>query len=80
MKRLSSVEARKDFSSIVDRAFAGKRTVITRSGKDRAALVPISDFELLKGLKQENRKQIEKRLSSKEARSKRSRRRPDRIS
>ena len=38
-------EARKRFSSLVERASQGKTTLITRHGKPRAALVPPSNAQ-----------------------------------
>jgi prevent-host-death family protein len=40
-------EARANFAAIIDRAEGGIPTVITRSGKPIAALVPIEDFNAL---------------------------------
>lgn len=51
MTKVSVAEARNDFSEILNRASFGKeRIVLTRRGKDLAALVPIEDLELLERL------------------------------
>ena len=42
-------EARKRFSSLVERASQGKTTLITRHGKPRAALVPPSNAQARSG-------------------------------
>jgi len=49
MRRIAAAAARKDLADTVNRAaFAGARVVITRHGKDVAAVVPIADLELLR--------------------------------
>lgn len=51
MTKVSAAEARNDFSEILNRASFGKeRIVLTRRGKDLAAIVPIEDLELLERL------------------------------
>ena len=51
MTKLSAAEARNEFSEILNRAAFGKeRIVLTRRGKDLAAIVPIEDLELLERL------------------------------
>ena len=48
MQKLTAGEARERFSDVVNgAAFGAKRVVITRHGKDVAAVVPMSDLELL---------------------------------
>ncbi|OGQ80095.1 MAG: prevent-host-death family protein [Deltaproteobacteria bacterium RIFOXYA12_FULL_58_15] len=48
MVKLTTTEARKDFSSVVDAAYArSERVVLTRNGKSVAAVVPIADLEAL---------------------------------
>ncbi len=43
MRRLLSSEARKDFSDVVHRAYYAKEvTVITKRGRDLAAVVPMT--------------------------------------
>jgi prevent-host-death family protein len=45
MRKLSAGDARERFAEIVNEAaYADKRTVITRHGKEVAAVVPISDL------------------------------------
>jgi len=49
MRRIAAAAARKDLADTVNRAaFAGSRVVITRHGKDVAAVVPIADLDLLR--------------------------------
>jgi len=46
--KLSTSQARKDFSSVVDAAYAkSERIVLMRNGKSVAAIVPIEDLEAL---------------------------------
>jgi prevent-host-death family protein len=46
MRRISSTEARKDFSDIVNRAhYKEEITVITKQGRDLAAVVPMRIVE-----------------------------------
>jgi prevent-host-death family protein len=46
MRRISSSEARKDFSDIVSRAYYKEEiTVITKQGRDIAAVVPMNIVE-----------------------------------
>lgn len=45
MRKMSTAQARESLADVVnDAAYAGTRTVITRRGKDVAAIVPISDL------------------------------------
>ena len=45
---LTTVEARENFSELIDRAAAsGERIVITRHGEPMAALLPLDDLELV---------------------------------
>lgn len=45
MRKMSTGDARDKFAEIVNEAaYADKRTVITRHGKEVAAIVPISDL------------------------------------
>jgi prevent-host-death family protein len=54
MTEISTVEARNQFSTLVNRAaFGNERIVLTRRGKDIAAIVPLEDLKLLENL--ENR-------------------------
>lgn len=48
MTRISTVEARDQFSTVINRAAFGKeRVVLTRRGRELAAVVPIEDVRLL---------------------------------
>lgn len=45
---LSTIDARKNFSDLLNRAAYGKeRVILTRRGKPLAAIVPIEDIETL---------------------------------
>ena len=51
MSQLSTVEARKQFSTIVNQAaFGGERIVVTRRGRPLAAIVPLEDLEAMEAL------------------------------
>ncbi len=51
MARVSAGQARKDFSSILNRvAYGRERLILHRRGKDVAALVPVQDLALLEAL------------------------------
>ena len=51
MRKVSAAEARNDFAEIINQTSFGKeRIVLTRRGRDLAALVPIEDLELLEQL------------------------------
>ena len=51
MSKVSTVEARDQLSTIINRAAFGKeRVVLTRRGKELAAVVPIEDVRLLEEL------------------------------
>jgi len=51
MVKLTTTQARKDFSSVVDAAYArSQRVVLTRNGKTVAAVVPIADLEAIEAL------------------------------
>jgi prevent-host-death family protein len=51
MKQVSTVEARAQFSEIINRAAFGKeRVTLTRRGKEIVAVVPIEDMKLLEAL------------------------------
>ena len=51
MSTLSTVEARGNFSDLVNRSAYGKeRVVLTRRGKGVAAVVPIEDLRLLEAI------------------------------
>lgn len=47
MRTVSALDVRKRFGEIVDQAAAGERIVIERAGQPIAALVPLSDLELV---------------------------------
>ena len=48
MHQVSTIDARKDFSTVINRtAFGKERIVITRREKPIVAVVPIEDLELL---------------------------------
>jgi prevent-host-death family protein len=58
---LTTVEARENFSELIDRAAAsGERIVITRHGEPMAALLPLDDLELVE--------EIERRLAQRSER------------
>jgi prevent-host-death family protein len=58
MNEISTVEARDQFSEIVNKAAYGKeRTIVTRRGKALAALIPIEDLRILEEI--EDRKDVE---------------------
>ncbi len=51
MTRLTTTEARRDFSAVVNRTAYGKeRVVLHRRGKDLVAVVPVEDLVLLEEL------------------------------
>ncbi len=48
MEKYTAKQARESFSDVIANASVGrKRVVITKNGRDVAAVVPISDLELL---------------------------------
>lgn len=54
MTRLNVSKARQEFPEIVNRAAYGKeRTIVSRRGKDLAAVIPMEDLRLLERLAQE---------------------------
>ncbi len=54
MIRLNVSKAREEFPEIVNRAAYGKeRTIVSRRGKDLAAIIPIDDLRLLERLTEE---------------------------
>jgi prevent-host-death family protein len=54
MTRLNVSKARDEFPEIVNRAaYAKERTIVSRRGKDLAAVIPIDDLHLLERLAQE---------------------------
>jgi prevent-host-death family protein len=60
MIRLSISKAREEFPEIVNRAAYGKeRTIVSRRGKDLAAVIPIEDLRLLDRLAREEMDRID---------------------
>ncbi len=66
MSTLSTVEARGNFSDLVNRSAYGKeRVVLTRRGKGVAAVVPIEDLRLLEAIEDRlDLEDIEKALAN----------------
>jgi prevent-host-death family protein len=51
MTKISTAEARNEFAEVINRASFGKeRFVLTRRGKELAAIVPVEDLALLEKL------------------------------
>src|SRR5437660_2847418 len=51
MAKIAVIDARKDLADILNRAAYGKeRVVLTRRGKDVAAIVPIDDLNILEAI------------------------------
>ncbi len=51
MAKIAVIDARKDLADILNRAAYGKeRVVLTRRGKDVAALVPMDDLNILEAI------------------------------
>src|SRR5260370_32981234 len=51
MSKMAVIDARKDRADILNRAAYGKeRVVLTRRGKDVAAIVPIDDLNMLEAI------------------------------
>jgi prevent-host-death family protein len=54
MTRLNVSKAREEFPEVVNRAaYGNERTIVSRRGKDLAAVIPIEDLRLLERLAQE---------------------------
>jgi prevent-host-death family protein len=70
MTTISTVEAREQFSEIVNRAaYSKERVILTRRGKALAAIVPIEDVKLIEEM--EDRRDLKKaRAALAEAREK----------
>ena len=52
MKQISTGEARKNMSELLNRAaYGGERFVVTRHGKELVAIVPVADATLLDRLR-----------------------------
>jgi prevent-host-death family protein len=48
MAKVTTTEARRDFGTVIDKAYArNERVVIVRNGRSVAAIVPMTDFEEL---------------------------------
>jgi len=59
--RLNVSKAREEFPDVVNRAAYGKeRTIVSRRGKDLAALIPIEDLRLLERLSHEEMDRIDR--------------------
>ena len=51
MSKIAVIDARKDLAEILNRAAYGKeRVVLTRRGKDVAAIVPMDDLNILEAI------------------------------
>ena len=51
MTSVSTVEAREQFSDLINRVAYGKeRVILSRRGRDLAGIVPLEDIELLEAL------------------------------
>ena len=60
MTRLNVSKAREEFPDLVNRAAYGKeRTLVSRRGKDLAAVIPIEDLRLLERLASEEMERID---------------------
>ena len=60
MTRLSISKAREEFPDVLNRAAYGKeRTIVSRRGKDLAAVIPIEDLRLLERLAREEMERLE---------------------
>jgi prevent-host-death family protein len=60
MTRLNVSKAREEFPEVVNRAAYGKeRTIVSRRGKDLAAVIPIEDLRLLERLAEEEMDRID---------------------
>ena len=74
MTRLNISKAREEFPEVVNRAAYGKeRTIVSRRGKELAAVIPIEDLRLLERLAQEEMDRIDledARAALKEAKKK----------
>ena len=60
MTRLNVSKAREEFPEIVNRAaYAKERTIVSRRGKDLAAVIPIEDLRLLERLAEDEMDRID---------------------
>ena len=65
MTRLNVSKAREEFPKVVNRAAYGKeRTIVSRRGKDLAAVIPIEDLRLLERLAREEKDRLDLAKSS----------------
>ena len=65
-KRISTSEARAQFSDIVNRAaYGGERTVLHRQKKPVAAVIPYEEYEFLERIIGERENEIDVRLARK---------------
>ena len=74
MTRLNVSKAREEFPEIVNRAaYGNERTIVSRRGKDLAAVIPMDDLHLLERLAREEMDRIDiedARAALKEAKKK----------
>ncbi len=74
MTRLNVSKAREEFPDVVNRAAYGKeRTIVSRRGKELAAVIPIEDLRLLERLSKEEMDRVDledARVALKEAKKK----------
>lgn len=60
MNRLNVSQARNEFPDLVNRAaFGNERTIVSRRGKDLAAVIPIDDLLLLERLSRQELDRID---------------------
>ena len=60
MTRLNVSKAREEFPEVLNRAAYGKeRTIVSRRGKDMAAVIPMDDLRLLERLAREEMDRID---------------------
>jgi prevent-host-death family protein len=60
MARLNVSKSREEFPEIVNRAaYGNERTIVSRRGKDLAAIIPIEDLRLLERLAKEEMDRID---------------------
>ena len=60
MTRLNVSKAREEFPDVVNRAaYANERTIVSRRGKDVAAIIPMEDLRLLERLAEEEMDRID---------------------
>lgn len=62
MTRLNASKAREEFPDVLNRAAYGKeRTIVSRRGKELAAVIPIEDLRLLERLTREEMDRVDLR-------------------